>query len=56
MLMAGSSVPQDPFALSLFSSIQSAFLFNTTTVLNEVSKAMSVHIAVDINLVQTPVA
>lgn len=49
--MAASSITQNPFALSLFSSIKSAFLINATTVLNEVSNAMWIHMAVDTNLV-----
>lgn len=56
MLMAGSSVTQHPFALSLFSSIKSAFLCNATTVLNEVRNATLTHMAVDRNLVEMPVA
>lgn len=56
MLTAGSSITQDLFALSLFTSIKSVFLINATTVLNEVSNAMLMHTAMNTNLVDTPLA
>lgn len=51
ILMAASPITQNPFALSLFSSIKSAFLINAITALNEVSNAMWLHMVMDTNLV-----
>lgn len=56
MSTAASSITQSPFALSLFSSIKSAFLISATTVLSELWDAMWIHTAVGTDLALPPLA